>query len=208
MQPLVKETEWFRLEVDAWGNLPRVRVLGRWAYRWTEPPGVSKWTEPEKKFFHALVSGLVRTTFAGARLLMRATRVPFATTLGLEFDVGWALEQHKHWTVYVLKMPPGATPTTFPSGVFPAAKTIVLDSADLIDYYVCNPAGKCGVTNAIPHEFMHTVGNHYDEYQTGSPHLGDARSVLNAGKQLRERHLEYILKHLHELVPNARFSLA
>jgi hypothetical protein len=182
--------------------------LGRWAYQWVPAPGTSVWTDPEKKFFHAIVVHMIRKTFANIRLRMQATKVNFSTTFSLEFDIGWALEQHKHWTVWVTKLPPGSNPHTLLSQVVTDSRTVFLETADLLDYYTCDAALKCNLVNAIPHEFVHTLGQNRDEYWQDSPHLHDKQSILNLGTRLRERHLHMILKCLAEMVPDARFSMA
>ncbi len=208
LKPLVKETPWFRVEADPWGVFPSVKVLGRWAYHWVTVPGVDPWSEPEKRFFHAIVQGLVKSGFANARLNITAKKINFSTSFKLEFDIGWALERYKHWTVYVTKLPPGSHPLTLVSHVDGVNRVVRLDTADLMNYHVCNAAGNCNVFNAIPHELVHTWGHNPDEAVPGSPHLRDTKSVLNIGNQLRNRHMHLILKCLEELVPDARFSLA
>ncbi|PAY16295.1 hypothetical protein CKO51_27485 [Rhodopirellula sp. SM50] len=60
----------------------------------------------------------------------------------------------------------------------------------------------------IPHEFLHAIGYHHDESHAASPHLSDTNSIMNVGKQIRERHLRHVLADLEDLVPDARFSLA
>ncbi len=59
---------------------------------------------------------------------------------------------------------------------------------------------------STPHEFGHTLNNP-DEYEAGSPNLGDPDSLMNVGRDVRARHLTLVIGTLNRLVPACRFSL-
>lgn len=68
----------------------------------------------------------------------------------------------------------------------------------------------------IAHEFGHTVGNapiigHSDEYNADPKINGgfksDYSSLMNVGNQLRNRHLDYILKELNTMLPDTTFKI-
>ena len=212
MAQSAKDTDWARIEIDDYAG--RITVLERWGFQWTTAPGVAPWTPDEQKTFYHNVQQLLDKAFAGVQLKLTGTAqlCKGYDKLALVFGIGWALEQYKHWSVFVRKMPVGSTPTTFISHVDPPSRTIYLDSADIADYRPCNAAGKCQTFSAIPHEFVHTLagtaGTNVDEYNAGSPFLADTDSILNIGSHLRERHLTVILRELNAMVPNCTFTLA
>jgi hypothetical protein len=206
----VNDSEWARIEID--DGPGRVTVLERWGYQWTQAPGASAWTLDEQQAFHSTLVDQLRTTFSGVSLTLKGT-APLCKkykTMTIRFDVGWALEEFKHWTVFVRKMPPRSTPTTYISYVDPPARTVYLDSADVGVYTAVNAAGQSRPFRVLPHEFVHTltgtVLSNFDEYGVGSPHLSDTDSILNLGSLLRPRHLTVILKQLNTMVPHCTFA--
>ncbi|QDV84176.1 hypothetical protein [Planctomycetes bacterium TBK1r] len=208
-QEVAKETPWYRIEVDAFSVYPKVILVSRWYYRWLLGPGVTTpWVEREKKFYHDVFNLLLADAFRNTRIRMTATDRGFTTTLGVDFSIGRGLQKHRHWTVLLRKVHPTSESFTYQSKVMPHSSTIHLDTADIKDYQPTNVAGKTGIHNAIPHEFLHAIGYHHDESHAASPYLADTNSIMNVGKQIRERHLRHVLADLEDMVPDARFSLA
>jgi hypothetical protein len=137
-------------------------------------------------------------------------RAPFAQKFAgsgvpIEFDVLIA-NKHPNWTVTVKKLRP--TAPRYRSNVFFEYRTITLDSRDLLVDNACNRARPAVCTAdflTVPHEFGHTI--HYGDEYNGGKHLGDSGSIMNVGKQVRARHLQWIAQQLNTMVPNCRFSL-
>lgn len=204
-----KETPWYRIEIDASPVSPKVRLVSRWYYRWLNGPGVtSPWQEWEKKLYHNAFNWLLADAFKYTRIRMTATDRPFTTTLGVDFSIGRGLAKFRHWTVFVRKVDPASESYTYQSKVVPDVAKIYLDTADIKDYRPTNAAGKTGLHNAVPHEFLHVLGYHHDESHAASPHLADTDSIMNVGKKIRQRHLTHVLADLEDIVPNTRFTLA
>jgi len=205
-----KDTDWALITIDDYAG--KITVLERWGYQWTTAPGVDPWTLAEQTAFHQGVAALLRSTFSSVKVNLTGTALLCKgyPSLPIVFDIGWALEKWKHWTVFARKMPAGSTPTTYFSHVDPPTRTIYLDSADLPSYRVCNAASQCRTFNAVPHEFVHTLtgtaGTNIDEYIAGSTFLADTDSILNIGGTLRPRHMTLILKELNTMVPDCTFS--
>ncbi len=67
----------------------------------------------------------------------------------------------------------------------------------------------------VAHEFGHAVGNsiyasngmHGDEYKVTSSYYSDKISIMNAGMELRDRHLDFILSQLNTIINNTTFSI-
>jgi hypothetical protein len=212
MAKTAKDTDWALIEID--DSAGRITVLERWGYQWTTAPGVDSWTLAEQQAFHNGIVQELRATFNSVQVTLAGTALLCKGygTLPIVFDIGWSLEQWKHWTVFVRKMPAGSTPTTYISHVDPPTRTIYLDSADFPGYETCNAAApaQCRTFKAIPHEFVHTLtgtaGTNFDEYTAGSPFLADTDSILNIGATIRARHMTLILKELNSMVPDCTFS--
>jgi hypothetical protein len=210
MASSANDTNWALLTIDP--DAGRVTVLERWGYQWVTAPGVAAWQPAEQTDFHKKVAQQISTTFNGVQLTLTGSAAVCQkySKLPLVFDIGWSLEQFKHWTVFARKMPAGSTPLSFISNVVPSTRTINIDTGDFASYNVCNAAGQCRNFNALPHEFVHTLagtaGTNVDEYNAGSPFLADTDSVLNVGSQLRGRHLAVILGELNKMITDCTFS--
>ncbi len=65
----------------------------------------------------------------------------------------------------------------------------------------------------VSHEFGHAIGNvphevnHWDEYRKESPHYGDLYSIMNMGNELRNRHLDYLVRELNTMIPETTFTI-
>lgn len=129
----------------------------------------------------------------------------------MNFDIEWVLSSH-HWKVKVTKYPSTHTGLVI-SAVSWTSKTIKLDTLDTrkrlntfegANYY----------QYPVAHEFGHAVGNsiyantgmHGDEYKSSSAYLSDRKSIMNAGMELRDRHLDFIISQLNTMMINTTFS--
>jgi hypothetical protein len=206
---IVEEFEWARLTIDP--DAKRVTLLERWGYQWTLAPGVEEWTSGEQHMFHAVLQEALASTFKGITLTLRGSAglARAAPRMALRLEVSWSREEFKHWTAIIRKMPAGSDPTAFISHVDRRDRIVYLDSADVNDRLAVNDAHKTRKFNSLPHEFVHTLGrgsSNTDEYNAGSPFLGDTDSAMNIGTHLRRRHLEMTLDALNTMVPNCTFS--
>ena len=204
MSVTVKELPWARVEVDASKGF--VRVMQRWGYQWSSALGAPAWKQAEKEKFHEAIVKLVTSRIVKKKLNVSSKhQCLLHPKMDLVFDIGWALEKYKHWTVLARKLPKSSTPTTLISQVDWSKRVILLDSADVDDYHVCNAAKACRNFNAVPHEFVHTLQGP-DEYNPVVAHLDDTDSILNIGNQLRQRHVKVLLTELNKMIPGWTFT--
>jgi hypothetical protein len=196
-----------------WGVVTLDLTLGKvvlrqdWEYSWTVLTPLLPWTYAERKAFHdttdrqiwGVWSNRVRYAVAGTT---KYGKEYAKTGILVNFDIRW-VTTGGHWKVSVQKVPKGPF---FSSGVTFATKTIRLNSTDMAAYEATNANN---VSNkkfrALPHEFGHTVGAG-DEYNLGSPHLTDAQSVMNIGRELRARHLKLLTDTLNTMLPGVTFT--
>lgn len=61
---------------------------------------------------------------------------------------------------------------------------------------------------SVPHEFGHAIGYQTDEYQAYAAKHRDVKSLMNIGREIRPRHLEFIRTHLAQMFAGSRFEFA
>lgn len=185
----------------------------RWFYDWRLWTGVTApWTLAEKRAFHSRVDHSIWRVWSNRVRLRVAGNSPFVRRFSgrgvlINFDVQWVLTATQHWTVRAFKVPPGSTPTNpHRSRVIVATRTIELNTADVRPRGAGNAAGASRSDfETPPHELAHTMDNP-DEYNATSPHIGDTDSLVNIGKQIRGRHIRWIIDELNKMIPNCTFS--
>lgn len=223
MAHVVRKLPWCEIDLDT--NTGFVFLQLRWQYTWVAAAGQSAWTLQQKRNFHnsadraiwASWSNRVTLSVAGTSSFARA----FATRpVTINLDVRW-VTNNPHWTVTVTKIAAGTTAT---SSVVWNARTITLDSEDVVPRERCLPAAgppataggpaplACYKQIPVAHEFGHSAGNTVilsrgDEYHTGHTHEADAPSMMNIGNELRNRHFATIVDELNRMVPNTTFSV-
>ncbi len=205
MSHIVRKPDWAVVDLDTVGG--RVFCQQRWQYEWLVVPPARGWTYAERRAFHHALDSQVWGIWSNRILLRTEGTNDFCRThptVEVEFDIRWVLS-NPHWSVDVRKMPPGSNPTTFISNVEPSKGQIHLDTADLASYRPQNAAGERRTFRALPHEFGHTMENP-DEYVARSPHLVDTDSIMNIGRQIRERHVRLLLAELDRMIDHCRFT--
>lgn len=201
-----------------WGIIDIDTTEGRiffqqdWRYNWNLYPGVTAvWRQSERERFHRRVdlsiwrvwSNRYRLSVSGTHDYARR----FAPTgVPINFDVRWTVGGSPHWTVTAFKVPPGSTPTVpHRSNVVFDDRTMELNTADVLPRGAANDAGISNMQFETPaHEFAHTFNNP-DEYETGSPHLGDSQSLVNIGHLIRNRHVRLIIRAMNRMIPGVTF---
>ncbi|MGE3180311.1 MAG: hypothetical protein AB7N71_01675, partial [Phycisphaerae bacterium] len=84
----------------------------------------------------------------------------------------------------------------------------VVDSSPGLKAALVDQTCKAGF-EPIPHEFGHALGtSNGDEYTPDSPNRPDTDSIINIGKQIRERHVKDVLDVLNTMIPDCTFSIA
>jgi len=208
-----KYTDRMDIHVEEYRNT--ILIQQKWKYNWLNQVGTSPWTYLEKKEFHHQADMLIWNSWGGHfKLKVRGTS-DFVKNHGLNiftvnFDLKWVLSS-THWDVDVTKLPVGysGNPT---SSVSWANRRINLDTKDVL---MRNRSGRGQSYNQYPvvHEYGHSVGNsiyattgmHGDEYKSTSLFYADKISVMNIGNQLRQRHLDYLISELNQMIPNTEF---
>lgn len=180
----------------------RVFFQERWLYTWTIEPGYTlpAWTYEEKYNFHRGIDLAVWDIWSNRIVLGVQGSSDFARRfqakgVTINLDIRWALT-NEHWKVTVFKLPPGEFRQ---SGTIWQSRNIELDSNDTVPR----------LQNQIPvaHEFGHAIGFLHDEYEKNSPHKKDEVSIMNHGRDVRDRHLGTILDALNAMIPNTTFSV-
>lgn len=183
----------------------------KWRYNWSLYPGTTVWTQREKEAFHRRVdisiwrvwSNRYRLGVSGTHDFVRRFA---AHGVSINFDVQWTVGGTFHWAVTAFKVPAGSTATTpHRSNVNFGARTMELNTADVRPRGAGNAAGASNPAFETPaHEFAHTFDNP-DEYNTGSPNLGDTSSLVNIGHEIRNRHVRLIVAALNTMIPGVTF---
>lgn len=209
MGHLVAREPWGVIDLDT--QTGQIVVREDWHYLWYRWPGVTAaWTDAEKRAVHRGVDRGVWQIWSHRLPVNVRARTgsppPFGAHARVSFDIRWTLVQG-HWRVTVWKMPPGTGPTDLHrSFVNESLRVVELNTADLVPREAGNDAGKSRNTFLTPpHEFGHTMSNP-DEYNLGSPHLGDTDSLINIGRRIRGRHLHLLIDALNRMAPQWRFS--
>jgi hypothetical protein len=214
----VHNTSWGIVDFD--DQTGAVFVQQKWLYHWRLSwEGVTApWTYYEKRDFHATIdkqiwgtwSNRIRLSLTGTSKIARR----FASQqVGMNFDVKWALSPPIHWTVTAWKMPRGASPTSpHRSFVNTIRKVIELNTADLAPRGASTDAGVSTPNfRTAPHGHAFLSGDatsNPDEYVNTSGNVADTSSIMNIGREVRQRHLTAVITELNKLVPNLTFSIA
>jgi len=210
MSHLVAREPWGAVDLDE--HLGRVFVQQTWHYHWMEQGGSTPWTVEEKRNFHreldhqiwGMWSNRLRLRIIGMTVLARRFS---AAGIPINFDIRW-VRAGGNWQVNAHKLPPGtAMANAYRPNVTFGTRIINMYTPALAPYRTRNAAGdrRTGF-RSTPHEFGHTLNNP-DEYEAGSPNLGDPDSLMNVGRDVRARHLTLVIGTLNRLVPACRFSL-
>jgi hypothetical protein len=223
MSHVVRKLTWCEIDLDT--KTGAVFIQLRWQYVWAVAAGQSAWTLPQKRHFHNSADRAIWASWSNRAALSVAGTSSFARAfasrpVSVELDIRWVTHT-PHWTVTVTKIAAGTVAT---SSVQWTARTITLDSEDVVPRERCIPAAgppstpggptpvACFKQIPVAHEFGHAAGNtavlsRGDEYGTGHVHEADATSMLNIGTQLRDRHFTTIIDELNTMIPNTTFSV-
>jgi len=200
-----------------------ITVQQKWSYEWvvpSVPSGKTKhspWTYAEKKAFHHVNDSAVWQWWSHKFKLNVTGSDEYAEKfkgkqLPLNFDVRW-VTHGEHYKVIASK---GRAPSGKGKGdrVDLATRKIYLfaNSADMQHRYRL----KSGATSSKPqtlhiptaHEFGHAIGYHEDEYDHASYNCEDVNSMMNAGWELRGRHIKSVMDKLNDILPDTHFSIS
>ncbi|MCV6628528.1 MAG: hypothetical protein OIF50_01575 [Flavobacteriaceae bacterium] len=130
----------------------------------------------------------------------------------MNFDIEWVLHT-EHWKVNVTKYPEDYI-GIITSSVRWHTREVFLDTLDTKKRKI-PIAGRNYYQYPVAHEFGHTAGNsiyarngmHGDEYHSSSSYIADRNSIMNAGMELRDRHLDYLIGELNTMISNTRFAI-
>lgn len=201
---------WGDIDIDT--TRGRIFFQQKWRYNWNLYPGVTAvWTQREREEFHRRVDVSIWRVWSNIYSLQVNGTHAFARRFApsgvpINFDVRWTPRGSFHWTVTAYKVPPGSTPTSpHRSNVNFGGRTMELNTADVRPRGAGNAAGASTSSFETPaHEFGHTLDNR-DEYNAGSPHLGDTDSLINIGHLIRNRHIRLIIGALNRMIPDVSF---
>lgn len=212
MSHIVRRPSWGVIDLDT--QTGHIFVQEEWRYVWHVDAGARAWTLAERRAFHHAADAHIWGRWSN-RLRVRPAGTHHLATLHhdlpIEFDVRWVLRAG-HWTVHVTKIAPGVdSPRSY---VDFAARTIHLDTLDVVPHGVGNDAGQSRPRFfTIPHEFGHTLPDRSgsaapvdDEYNAGHAFLADTDSLMNIGLQVRTRHVQAVVDELNQMAPNLQFA--
>ena len=212
---IVRRTDRMDITVVTNGNDRYVFVQQKWQYTWLNESDTTAWTYTERSRFHNQIDRSIWEGWSSRFVLGVQGTSPFALnhkkdSFRINFDVKWVLKDG-HWKVEVNKVLPGQFRT---SSVNWANRIISLDTED-VNARQHLYGSETFAQYPIRHEFGHAVGNstyaypsgHGDEYKSISPYVGDRSSMMNIGNQLRQRHADYMIRELNQMVPNTTFYL-
>lgn len=199
----VRETDFCTLTLDT--HEPRLFFRQRWKYKWIAAPNQAPWSYAERHRFHTRADKMIWGVWSNQVSLAATGAGALAAGLNnkripVSFDIEWALNGG-HWTVEVRKVPVGFM--GHPTRVEWTARRILLCTED---FEKNRHAG-----GIVAHEFGHSMGNtgvlrRGDEYRSTSPHYADKASVINVGRQLRNRHFQTMLEEVNQMVPGVHFA--
>lgn len=188
-----------------------ILVKQRWRYNWIHESDTLPWTYLEKRKFHHKLDSLIWQYCSGNFKMKVSGESAFAKKyknkpFTLNFDIQWELGK-PHWNVNAKKIKKGSFER---SNVKWDAREINLDTEDT----VLTQKLKDHYQYPSNHEFGHAVGNsayayaggHGDEYHSTSPYYSDTQSLMNAGNELRERHIDFIIRELDRMIPKTKFN--
>lgn len=163
--------------------------------------GVVSWTNHERHAFVATFDRQVRSVWEGQTIGTLGVGKPVTLELRLAYRPDWLLfglaewkGQKPHWNIEVMNLKSGARKT---SKIHIAIPLVELDRQDAVPYHDSSCDGGRNSQSIIAHEFSHMLGHSGDEYfdktrTSQSPHLGDCKSVMNAGNEVRDRHTTFL----------------
>lgn len=193
-----------------------ILIRQKWKYKWLVSARSTRWSYPEKRRYHHKADNMIWSSWGRHFELKVEGTSSFArkhrdTRWDVNFDIQWVLLK-EHWKVEVTKYPSNhqGHPT---SRVRWGERLIILDTKDT-RARKRNRGGRDYYQPTLTHEFGHAVGNsshpdahsHGDEYRSTSNNFRDKNSLMNVGSELRDRHLDFILRELNTMIPDATFS--
>jgi hypothetical protein len=185
---------------DVEWNLDRHLILLKslWFYEWSVWSGLSfQWNASDKALLHNTFERQIMSAWS-QRLKFKITgngefaKKYQATGLDLDFDIKRMVGGRKHWKVRVWKLPPNVPET---SKLYQEAWPMVKPNGYIIlndkSVYRRQPI-------TAPHEFGHVLFAD-DEYWRNSKYVLDTGSIMNAGTDLRGRHLVLLTDYLQRV---------
>jgi hypothetical protein len=210
MGHVTSKPAWGTIDIDT--SAGNILVREDWQYTWKLlGAGIAAWTYQERKRFHQKLDREIWGRWSSHFPIKVKGASPFAqrfasSQLTLNYDIRWVLHNGQ-WQVTVFKVAPNTDPNVARAFVVPTAQTVTLYSTIFRSYTAGNAANAArkGFL-AGPHEFGHTMENP-DEYLAASAYLQDADSIMNIGKQVRERHLHVVIAQLNTMIPGTTFHV-
>jgi hypothetical protein len=216
---LTKKTN--RLDIYIEEGRQVILIRQKWKYQWLTATK-SSWTLQQKRSFHHAVDGIIWKTWNYHYKVKVNGSSDFAkkyknTFFTINFDIQW-VSGSEHWKVNATKIL-GKSPISY---VDWTNRVISLDTKDSDSTYKGSANGKNYYQLPAAHEFGHAIGNSYwalkgstsvhgDEYNADNRVNGgfslDYASIMHSGNELRNRHIDYILKELNTMLPNTIFHL-
>lgn len=198
-----KNTTRMDLHIEEGRNTILIRQ--KWRYIWSNASGVKNWTGSEKSSFHSKIDSLVWNIWGNEYFLKSKGNSDFAKRNNkkkwdVNFDIEW-VNSGEHWQVHAKKVK-----SFHRSYVNWTNREIHLDSLDNTARKIPR-GGNDYFQTPTAHEFGHAIGYLHDEYQKNSPYHSDSASLMNIGSELRDRHVDYILKLLNTMIPDTKFSM-
>lgn len=210
---MIKRTDRMDFFIEEKKNI--ILIQEKWQYIWHTQ--TTPWNIAEKRKFHKEAELLISKIWSSYFKLKVEGSSDFVkrnikTIFTVNFDIKWVLA-NPHWTVNITKIFPGNFETSY---VIWDIRQINIDTEDLKLTLKDEQNSKKYYQFPIAHEFGHTVGNasaigHSDEYSADPKKNGgfqlDYSSLMNVGNELRNRHLDYILKELNTMLPDTIFKI-
>jgi len=206
-----------RMDIHIEEGRGTILIKQKWRYSWLNSMNTSRWTYSEKQKFHKEVDNLIWNSWGEHFFLKVRGSSDFAKRntkkrWDVNFDIEW-VTYAEHWKVNVTKYPSNQV-GIITSSVKWNLKEITLDTLDTRKRKI--PIGGNNYHQyPVAHEFGHAAGNsifatrgmHGDEYRSSSPYIRDRNSIMNAGMELRDRHLDYLIRQLNTMITNSSFSI-
>jgi hypothetical protein len=92
----------------------------------------------------------------------------------------------------------------------PSTRTINLGNLDVLPSGAKQSGRDPAITHdffTVPHEFGHAILYGVDEYEAGAAQRSDVKSLMNIGKEVRARHLQFVPRQLDAMFPGTKFSI-
>lgn len=209
----IKRTDRMDFFIEEKENI--ILIQQKWQYIWHTK--TTPWNIAEKRKFHKEAELIINKIWSSYFKLKVEGSSDFVkrnikTIFTVNFDIKWVLA-NPHWTVNITKILPD---DFLRSNIIWDIRQINIDTEDLKFSLKKIINSQTYHQFPIAHEFGHTVGNapiigHSDEYNADPKINGgfqsDYSSLMNVGNQLRNRHLDYILKELNTMLPDTTFKI-